>query len=297
MSLDPIDNAASRLYKFLKFMKEYEPQRPGATTLLVPVTHYFKPDATRTGGMTAPMLRNIAALMELPLRMRSEIGALTSAAAPPEVLLRGVSEANRALRLLPNANHEAFAQFTGHYDEVHLLSIEMAAYTIAQERKKPSLEREALDEIQRLAREVMDLCEADHDMDETAKSYIWSHAVRIWRAAEEARAAGSGVILQAADEAVGHLLRSTEVQSGIGKGSATIEKFFTMLGRITIIMNLAYTPIALTADVTDLLELSQGPSSVQEQNSDPSGGEDVYIGIPEDAPEDILEEPAAAEKK
>lgn len=288
------NNAATRLWEFLDFMLNYEVPSPVKTTarttdradLFKAVHEYFYPGKRFAPRMHGRRMRLIADVMDLVPSVTADLESRAVQVPPTEILRIPLNRAGKALGLLPDMYRTSLNQFKDTVSATDLVQIWHCAYYTTGVETLQAIDNDVVDRIGRMAQDLLtELLDAD-TLDETAREYMVIYARKIVDAVMRSKVVGPHVIASAADEAVGYLVRSPELQAAVVNNQSASSGFFDLIRTISVAVSLTAAPVALTADVVDLLSID-APPSVVIVNTEGS------IEVPENGPiaGEIVEDP------
>lgn len=254
---DHLGNPAGRLHAFTKHFRYSDNHGQAMSWHLA---RYFKLDLGATNGATPEVLRALAELLALPDQIEHDVRSRTAKGTPDEVLLRPLERIRPALASVAGNITLNLQQFQGMYTDSDVDNLEHCSYALKAAGAKP-LDPERIAEIRDLARAIMDLATESEELDPEARASIWRHAKSIADAADLARAAGAGLLVDALDEAIGHVVRDPHLRDEKVVESSLGKKFWALLSNLLVAVNLFTGMAAIPQGMHDLLALIPGQSA------------------------------------
>lgn len=255
--LDPhFDNPAGRLWDFLRAMRS----NPNTTEPLSSFLYsYFDLPSSTTGPLDPKLFAALQHLFGLPDQIEQAVRERQRQIPPADVLVRPLTNIRNALMQFVNLNI-ALNSVKAHFNDSDVSDLEHCSYYLDAEGSHTArVAADDLSTIRQLADELVESVLGSDDLDPTLKNFVWKHAVKIADAVRLARAAGAGVLESALNEAIGDLVRHPEIKNQVVKDQTLGKKFYGLLQAMSLVMGLVGTPLAITADGMDLLQVQDSP--------------------------------------
>lgn len=265
-----LDNPAARLWHFMKYLRE---ERSLDDALRCAISDYFNLDNAEPGSAYDPrMFRCIAELVDLPRQITEAVESRPVRTPPDELVLRPLVRVEQALRYLGTMGAQQVRVIRDQYTDADVNELEHCIWHISSSTSGRQVDADTLSTIRDLAQEVMDLANETEDLTDDARQFVWDHAFKIWQSTEMVKAAGSGALSRSVDETVGHLLRAHDIQTSVAGSGTAGKRFFELLSKVSIVVNLIHAPLALSADAASLMQLEQQSPTVQAPGQDQTEG-------------------------
>lgn len=240
------------------------------------ISDYFNLDNAEVGSAYDPrMFRYIAELVDLPRQITEAVHSRTVRTPPDELVLRPLVRIEVALRYLGTMGSQPVRVLRDQYTDADVNELEHCIWHIDGLVVGQPIGSDTLSSIRDLAQEVMDLANSADDLTDEARKFIWDHAFKIWQSTEMVKAAGSGALSRSLDETIGHLTRTRDIQTSVVANDTAGKRFFELLSKVALVVNLVHAPLALSADAASLLQLEQQTPTVQAPGQDGSKGHQV----------------------
>lgn len=251
-----LGNPAGRLHTFMKHFRYSQNQGQAMSWHLA---RYFETDLDSSNGVTPEMVRGVAEVLALPDQIEHDVRHRTVRMSPDEVLLRPLERIRPALVSVAGNATLTLQQFQGMYTDSDVDNLEHCSYALMADGAKP-LDPVSVADIRDLARTIMDLATESEELDPETRTSIWEHAKSIAEAADLARAAGAGLLVNTFDETIGHMVRDPHLQGERIARSTLGKKFWTLLGKLLVVVELVNGVAALPPALHDLQALLPGSS-------------------------------------
>lgn len=244
------DSPALRLHEILSALKAQHNPNDGRP-LRVYLGDLFGIDSSDTSAVLASVTR-IMALPDVVVSLLDQ--------APDD----GVREQQRlwiepvrgAMSVVHLIDH-ALTNFTAHYNEMHLLSLSMAAGRLGHGRSLATVNDENLDRARHLVSDLVAAIESADDLSEAERRLLVRHAAALQSALALVRVSGVDGVMDALIDGYA-ALRMVEPEPESRREESSVGRFLIMLTYVAAAVSIPAECIQLAVGVQQLLQIAPG---------------------------------------
>jgi len=245
-------NAAGRIYSFLAFCWTTAVD----TSVLDLVAGYLE---LPSKAYTPQLLTAMAAFLELPGQAKREVEALIAPPIPKVTLLDELPRAENAMMALASGVQMPASAFKNYYDAGTLKSLQLTSHILnSASTVKRSVPADNLDEVKKLADELVASLGEDDMIDDELRRLLFEHADAIRRSVDLFKVAGIDAVLEEFDGLAGLLMRRSNLIADIPKESKTRRAMWALLSALNVIAGIGNASVAIDGGVTSLLQITGG---------------------------------------